>query len=336
MARENLIPSCRPATVASDGNLSKESLSKQVIGRIKKASDDDLIIAYAELDSVSLVGQRFGMTGSSVHERLVRLGVDTNANIFTEEDCDRLRRDYEIYVSQGRLNDLAIEMGRTRNFLCRKAKSLGLTDISRPKDKIVLEKMNAGRKAHFDAFGHPKGMLGKKHTEATKNTISSKSKKYWDGMDSEQRSAFTLLQMKAKVEAHGSLAPNVVRGTWKAGWRDIGEVRKYYRSRWEANYARYLQWMKERGYITDWKHEPETFWFEAIKRGVRSYLPDFRVWEKDGSSRLHEVKGWMDSRSKTTLRRMAKYHPDQTIVLVDAKKYRAIARKVGSMIKGWE
>lgn len=122
----------------------------------------------------------------------------------------------------------------------------------------------------------------------------------------------------------------------KAGWREIGGYRKYYRSRWEANYARYLQWLKERGEILDWKHEPETFWFEAIKRGVRSYLPDFRVWEKGGSSSLHEVKGWMDDRSKTTLKRMAKYHPNEKIIVVRERDYNAIAKTVGPMITGWE
>ena len=126
------------------------------------------------------------------------------------------------------------------------------------------------------------------------------------------------------------------RGTWKAGWREIGEVPKYYRSRWEANYARYLQWLKENGQIKDWKHESETFWFEEIRRGVRSYLPDFRVWENDGTSKLHEVKGWMDDRSKTALARMAKYHPSETIILIQQKNYNEISRKVGGIINGWE
>ena len=126
------------------------------------------------------------------------------------------------------------------------------------------------------------------------------------------------------------------RGTWKAGWREIGERKKYYRSKWEANYARYLQWLKENGHIKDWKHECETFWFEEIRRGVRSYLPDFRVWENDGTSRLHEVKGWMDDRSKTALARMAKYYPQEKIVLVQEKNYNEIKRKVAAVIKGWE
>lgn len=130
--------------------------------------------------------------------------------------------------------------------------------------------------------------------------------------------------------------PAMSEARWKAGWRVVGDKRNYYRSRWEANYARYLEWLKEHGQIAGWQHEPETFWFESIKRGVRSYLPDFRVWENNGATVLHEVKGWMCPRSKTTLKRMAKYHPAETIVVIREKQYNEIARKVGLMIKEWE
>lgn len=137
-------------------------------------------------------------------------------------------------------------------------------------------------------------------------------------------------------QSQGTLAPPRPHASWKAGWREIGGKRNYYRSRWEANYARYLEWLRVRGDIADWKHEPETFWFDAIKRGVRSYLPDFRVWDTLGDSVLHEVKGWMDSRSKTTLRRMAKYHPQEKIVVIRERQYNEIARKLSPLIEGWE
>lgn len=124
--------------------------------------------------------------------------------------------------------------------------------------------------------------------------------------------------------------------SWKAGWREIGGIRKYYRSRWEANYARYLQWLKEHGQIESWEHEPETFWFGGIKRGCMSYLPDFRIKECDGRTVYHEVKGWMDDRSKTKLRRMAKYHPTVSLIVIDAHGYKAISKKVSTLINGWE
>ena len=141
--------------------------------------------------------------------------------------------------------------------------------------------------------------------------------------------------MKAR-EKNGTL--NIPRHnvSWKGGWREIGGIPKYYRSRWEANYARYLEWLKVIGEIADWEHEPKTFWFEGIKRGVMSFLIDFRITENNGDIIYHEVKGWMDDRSKTKIKRMAKYHPDVKLIVIDAKCYKCLAKKMGSSIIGWE
>lgn len=123
---------------------------------------------------------------------------------------------------------------------------------------------------------------------------------------------------------------------WNAGWRKIGGRRIYFRSQWEANVGRYLQWLLERGEIQAWDHEPETFWFEAIKRGVRSYLPDFRVVEKSGSITWYEVKGYMDSKSQTKLKRMAKYNPTVKLLVIDRRQYESIKRAVSKLIPAWE
>lgn len=121
-----------------------------------------------------------------------------------------------------------------------------------------------------------------------------------------------------------------------AGWREIGGQRCFFRSLWEANYARYLQWLKDHRQIAKWEHEPETFWFEGIKRGTVSYLIDFRVTELTGAVIYHEVKGWMDQRSRTKLKRMAKYHPQIKVILIDKAAYQAIAKKARVLVPGWE
>ncbi len=54
---------------------------------------------------------------------------------------------------------------------------------------------------------------------------------------------------------------------------DLGDT--YFRSRWERNWARYLNFLVQHGEITGWEYEPKTFWFHKIKRGTRSYKPDF-------------------------------------------------------------
>lgn len=302
----------------------------------KKVSDDDILAAYIVSGSCYVAGAALGISHATVHRRLVKLDYDRNVNRFTAADKDRLNRDYESYVDEGRLTELAAEMGRTRAFLCNQAKKLGLTNIARPKQPQVVQ-MLLGHVVDRNATGrHPRGMRGKKHTAETRTKFSENVTARWERMTEDERAALTLASMKGRLEKNGTLAGNVKRGSWKAGWREVGDRRHFFRSRWEPNYARYLEWLKVNGKIADWQYEPKTFWFEAIKRGVRSYKPDFLVVETNGSSAWHEVKGWMDDRSRTTLQRMAKYHPSEKIILIDRKQYLAIEATMSRILPDWE
>ena len=121
----------------------------------------------------------------------------------------------------------------------------------------------------------------------------------------------------------------------KSGKReDLGGL--YVRSSWEANYCRYLNWLIQIGEIKSWEYEPDTFEFEGIKRGTRFYTPDFKIFNKDDSIEYHEVKGYMDTRSRVQLKRMTKYHPNVKIVLIDKESYYAIAEQVQNFIPHWE
>jgi endogenous inhibitor of DNA gyrase (YacG/DUF329 family) len=109
----------------------------------------------------------------------------------------------------------------------------------------------------------------------------------------------------------------------------------YVRSSWEANYARYLNFLIKNNQILKWEFEVDTFKF-PIERGSRYYVPDFKVFNKDGSFEYHEVKGYMDQRSSTKLKRMAKYHPNIKIVLIDKAAYISIFRNIQAMIPFFE
>jgi hypothetical protein len=301
-------------------------------------SDEEILAAYQRHGSVHTAGAALGISHSVVHRRIQKmLGDDRRYAILPASAVERIRRDYRAYVDAGRLDELAAELGRTKQFICRKASEMGLTDAQQARVRAAAKckELTSGKPKWVDK-PHPRGFLGGKHSEEARAAMGQKSTDFWQHLSADDRSEFTLRQLRAKVAKYGTPAPAVKRGSWKAAWREIGGKRKFFRSRWEANYARLLQWLKERGEILEWEHEAETFWFEAIKRGVRSYLPDFRVTELDGSQNLHEVKGWMDARSKTTLKRMAKYHPDQKITLIDGKAYASLAKRFSRLIEGWE
>lgn len=125
----------------------------------------------------------------------------------------------------------------------------------------------------------------------------------------------------------------------QAGRReDLGGA--YYRSKMEANVARFLKFLQAKDQVLKWSHESRTFWFDKVRRGVVSYKPDFEVWLRGGRPlppryEVWEVKGYMDDRSRVKLARMAKYFPDVKVVLIGRDEYAAIA-KWSRIIPGWE
>lgn len=88
------------------------------------------------------------------------------------------------------------------------------------------------------------------------------------------------------------------------------------RSTWEVKFAQHLQQLKHLGHICEWEYEPQTFWFEGIKRGVCSYKPDFKVTMNDSTHHWIEVKGYMDRRSLTKIKRFKKYFPNEELIVI--------------------
>ena len=91
----------------------------------------------------------------------------------------------------------------------------------------------------------------------------------------------------------------------KSGFRE--DLNCSFRSCWEANMARYWNYIKR-----PWKYEPYEFEFMKIKRGNRYYKPDFYLTETD---RLVEIKGFLSLSDKTKLKRFKKYYPDDAYKL---------------------
>jgi len=119
-------------------------------------------------------------------------------------------------------------------------------------------------------------------------------------------------------------------GNSKGGKRDdLGGV--YFRSTWEANYARILNLLMDRYIVADWEFEPDIF-----DLGDERYIPDFKVENMHGDIVYHEVKGYMDATSKRKLRKMAKQYPNVPLVLIDTDKYVALAATYAPMISTWE
>lgn len=247
------------------------------------------------------------------------------------------------------LSILAASLRRNVNAITLKAGRLKLTSIHRKSTAATKAKMSVSQKA---AHGTPeaiaasssrmkamRGQLsafkGHRHTDATKAVLSAKTKAMWAKPEA----------FHNQPEYRQSLSDRLSRRvrepertfTRAAGRRRVDLDNRYFRSSWEANYARYLNFLIAHKDIFKWEYEPDTFYFEKIKRGSRSYTPDFKIWRTEGAEpHYEEIKGWFDPRSKTKMKRMAKYYPDVKVVLIDQGAYYAIAKSVRAFIPGWE
>jgi predicted nuclease of restriction endonuclease-like RecB superfamily len=127
-----------------------------------------------------------------------------------------------------------------------------------------------------------------------------------------------------------------VRAVKPQGGRRADLGNQYFRSAWEANYARYLHFLIKCGAIKSWRYEPYEFKFPTRRGPSSFYKPDFEVTELNGAVALHEVKGWMDDIGRVKLKRMKKFYPEVKIIVIDQDCYRDIARKLARVIPGWE
>jgi len=82
---------------------------------------------------------------------------------------------------------------------------------------------------------------------------------------------------------------------------DLNNV--FFRSSWEANYARYLNHEN-----IPWEFEPKTFYFKNIKRGSLSYTPDFYL-KNEGC--FVELKGYFNSKDRGKIKRFKKQYPKE-------------------------
>lgn len=123
---------------------------------------------------------------------------------------------------------------------------------------------------------------------------------------------------------HSAASRRVLKGRLKsrgkAGFRV--DLNRSFRSSWEANYARYLNY---RG--VKWEFEPETF---DLKSG-KLYTPDFKI-----NNFYVEVKGWMDHLSVEKIRDFTQEYPDKVLFIVGKSVYIDIQVRLGRNIPNWE
>ena len=110
----------------------------------------------------------------------------TSKDFWSEKEVSILKEFYSSASTSWSMNlqDLADQLDRSKSNVCRKARQLGLTNNARkktdePKRRAKFSSDEERRKARSERMklwlqknGHPRGALGMKHTEETKEKIS--------------------------------------------------------------------------------------------------------------------------------------------------------------------
>lgn len=304
-------------------------------------TNDQIAEAYSRLGNVWKVGEELGLSGQTVSERMKAAGIEKNKRWLTERDREIIRAFYESTPPDTfDLDFLARLIDRTKPLVCREARDMGFTTQKRARSQRTREAIPAMRKRVIAEKGHPRGALGLKHTDEAKRIIGLKSRQTWatwktfgiGQMSDEARDARAL----ASSRRSRTIPAQNAYSRCKGGYRDdLPGI--YFRSAWEANYARYLNKLKSMNVVESWAYEPKTFWFDGIKRGVMSYKPDFCVVYKGDPKEVYvEIKGWQTPKDRTKWRRMAKYHPEIKLEIVGEKQYLALKRKWATAVPNWE
>lgn len=224
-------------------------------------------------------------------------------------------------------------MGWSVSLIClecgRKAKRQG-SELKRKETTRYFCSGRCASKNHGKWLGknHPKGMLGKPQSEKAKKAVSASSKKMW-GDPRHRVNSPAWREAKARRQSIArSKKPlsQKMHSRGKIGIRK--DLNQFFRSRYEANIARYLNLCD-----IEWIYEPKVFRFEKIKQGTMAYRPDFwcpkiEMWI--------EVKGWLTQKGHTALKRFMKYYPKEaarTILVVEKFGYKAHAQLLDAGFK---
>lgn len=149
------------------------------------------------------------------------------------------------------------------------------------------------RKKMVEVWGFQKGHHRNKGLRGRKNPMFGKTSPYFEG--------------------HG-------RGKRK----DLNN--QYFRSRWEANFARILNYWK-----IPWEYEPTRF-----DLGECTYLPDFKVYDSKAGDYFVEIKGMFMDVDKKKFKLFSEKYPEVRLQVIEEKQYKNLQKEFSSKIQNWE
>lgn len=290
-----------------------------------QVTNEQLLEAYNRLGSVWKVAPEVGICGQSVWERLKKLGV-VDKDRWTKQQLNILRQSYSDNPSNTlHINQLVNIIGKPKTSISGKAKRMGLTtNRYRKRDKIMRLAISKRQKEWHKTHEHP-------NKAEMQIRVCPACGMFFEAIPSDNRKYCSTKCSYNRTQVYGH------QGYAKIGIRaDLNN--QYFRSRWEANYARYLNYLISIGEpILKWEYEPERFNFSKVRTKPYYYTPDFCIIFTDNHREYHEIKGWDYGNGQKARRRFRKYFPQHRLILRNKVWYSSLFKKgVDKVIPNWE
>lgn len=277
--------------------------------------EDDIFIRDHSYMTVKELAEILHRTEAAVRNRKNKLGVKRdNCQLFTKEELETIK--YWYTKENGvDLDELSKILNRPKTSISAKAKNMGLTKYG---NFTIDEKKRRGEqfKTTWKTMEHPKGMLGKHHTEEAKEKMSIAGKERAANISYEEKHeiAMKAVETRKKKGTLNNTTSNAYSRTKSGKRKDLNN--QFFRSSWEANVARILNYLN-----IEWEYEVKRFVFESDNKfGVDSYQPDFylpkfNIWI--------EIKGWLDEKSNIRLELFKEYYIEEynNLIFIDQSFY---------------
>jgi len=164
------------------------------------------------------------------------------------------------------------------------------------------------------------------NTEEHRAKLSKIMKEAWASGDFSKKSKETCIRkygtlhwMKSE-KAYKMLVKRIETSWARQGFRT--DLKKYFRSSWEANFARICDFEGRK-----WKYEPEFFMINNETR----YTPDFLVEDT-----YYEIKGYDYPTGKEKIKLFREKFKHIKFELIDSESYKKLEKKYKDLIKEWE
>lgn len=236
--------------------------------------DDDYIREHSYM-TVKELAQNLNRTEPAIRNRKYKLGIKRgNCKPFTSEEKEIIKKWYTKETGVD-LDSLSKLLNRPKTSISAIAKTLGLTkygNFTESQKESRKEKM----KKTVSSIDHPRGFLGKHHTEEVREKMSKFQLQRAINMSYEEKHEIAMKAVRTKKE-NGTLnntTSNAYSRTKSGKRKDLDN--QFFRSAWEANVARILNYLK-----IEWRYEYKRFIFDKNDIGIDSYQPDFYLPKLD-------------------------------------------------------